>query len=66
MTADFNRAGFAEHASLEAIDARLRDAQKACRDADRHREWLTALRQQRAAQVAAGAWPPAEPEGGAR
>jgi hypothetical protein len=56
MTA-FNRAGFAEHASLAAIDARLRDAHVACRRADAHRKWLSALQVARVAQIEAGAWP---------
>lgn len=60
----FSRTLFAAHASLEAIDAGLRDAQRACAEADGHRAWLTELRAERARQVQAGTWPPAV-EGGA-
>ncbi len=58
MTATKYGALFAQCAAPEAIAAELRKAVAAKRSADRRVEWLLALRAERLAQVATGAWPP--------
>ncbi len=51
------RDSVARHASPEAIAAHLRKANAELRRAEREVAWLTALQDERRAQVEAGTWP---------
>lgn len=53
-----HRDSFAQHAAPEAIEHQLKLAKAARRAAQRDIEWLAELAGRRAAEMAAGVWPP--------
>ncbi len=53
--------GFPEHASIQSIEANLKQAEGRLRTVEREIAWLTELREQRQAQIAAGTWPARRP-----
>lgn len=55
-----DRGNFAQHAAPEAIEHQLQLAKAARRAAQRDIEWLAELAGRRAAEIAAGTWPPRE------
>ncbi len=59
----FGRYGeaFPRCASVEAIEANLKQAEGRLRTVQREVAWLTELREQRQAQIAAGTWPARRP-----